>query len=314
MDRLDAMQVLLAVVDSGTLSAGGRKLNLSLPSVSRRMAELEGRLGTRLLIRTTRNVQLTDAGRDYVDAIRPIVAQLEEADRRASGEYDAPRGELNITVPGGASRGFTVPLALGFLDTHPEISLNIISEERVVDLVDERIDVAIRLGDLADSSLYAVKVGEVIISTVGSPEYLKRKGMPSHPSDLPEHDGVLFSSLTPNSWTYLVDGGLVESLPRFRVRANRASVLIEAAVKGLGLTRMARSGVEKELRSGALRTVLDDYECASMAVHLVYVNQGLLPVKVRAFIDWMTPRLREKLKELNSIVSQSMAPSNGVTR
>src|ERR1700754_2204352 len=108
MDRLDAMQVLLAVVDSGSLSAGGRKLNLSLPSVSRRMAELEGRLGTRLLIRTTRNVQLTDAGRDYCDPIRPIVAQLEEADRRASGEYDEPRGELNITVPGGASRGFTV--------------------------------------------------------------------------------------------------------------------------------------------------------------------------------------------------------------
>jgi DNA-binding transcriptional LysR family regulator len=301
MDRLDAMQVLLAVVDGGSLSAGGRSLNMSLPTVSRKMAELEARLGTRLMIRTTRNIQLTDAGRDYVEVIRPIVAQLEEAERRAAGEYDEPRGELNITIPGGATRGLALPLSLEFLDEHPKISLNIISDERVVDLVDERVDVGIRLGNLADSSLYAVKVGDVTISTIASPDYLKRKGRPSHPEELSEHDGVLFSSLKPSSWTYLVNGELVESWPRFRVRANRASVLIEAAVKGLGLTRMGRSGIEKELRSGALETVLDQYECAAMGVHLVYVKQGLMPLKVRAFIDWMAPRLRDQLTELNKI-------------
>lgn len=301
MDRLDAIQVLLAIVDEGSLSAGGRKLNVSLPSISRKLGELEQRLGTRLLIRTTRNIQLTDAGQDYVEAIRPVVAQLEEAERRASGEYDEPRGELKITIPGGASRGLALPLTLEFLNEHPKISLNVISDERVVDLIEQRVDVGIRLGGLEDSSLYAVNVGEVIVSTVASPDYLQRKGRPSHPQDLSEHDGVQFSSLRPTIWTYVVDGEPFESSPRFRVRANRASVLIEAAVRGFGLTRMARTAVEMELRSGALTTVLDEYEGASLPVHLIYVKQGLMPRKTRAFIDWMTPRLREKLAELNSI-------------
>lgn len=301
MDRLDAMQVLLAVVDAGSLSAGGRKLNVSLPSVSRRLAELEHRIGTRLLIRTTRNVQLTDAGRDYVDVIRPIVAQLEEAERRASGEYDEPRGELNITVPGASSRLLAVPLIFEFIDQHPEISLNLISEERIIDLIEERVDVGVRLGALADSSLYTVNCGDAVVSTVASPDYLERRGRPTHPAHLPDHDGILFGPLKPAGWTYSVDGEPFESWPRFRVRANRATVCVEAAVKGFGLTRIVRSGVERELRSGALTMVLEEFECQSLPVHLIYVKQGLLPLKVRVFLDWMTPRLRNKLKELNSI-------------
>jgi DNA-binding transcriptional LysR family regulator len=301
MDRLDAMQVLLAVVDTGSLSAGGRKLNMSLPSVSRKMAELESRLGTRLMIRTTRNVQLTDAGRDYVDAIRPIVAQLEEADRRAAGEYDEPRGELNVTLPGLSSRLFSTPLIFEFLADHPQVSLNLISEEQVVDLVADRVDVGIRLGELPDSSLHAVRCGDILISTVASPEYLARRGRPTHPVELPEHDGVLFAALKPTGWTYKVDGKLLESWPKSRVRSNRASVCIEAATRGFGLTRIGRTGVDRELESGALKTVLDEYECASIPLHLVYLKQGLMPLKVRAFIDWMAPRLREKLKAINSL-------------
>lgn len=301
MDRLDAIQVLLAVVDAGSLSAGGRKLNVSLPSVSRKLGELEQRLGARLLIRTTRSIQLTDAGRDYVDAIRPIVEQLDEAERRAAGEYDEPRGELNITVPGETSRQMAVPLILEFLDQHPEISLNIISDERIVDLIEERVDVGIRLGELADSSLYAVKVGEALVSTMASPDYLLRRGRPTHPTQLSDHDGILFGPLKPANWTYSDDGEPIECWPQVRVRANRLGTCIDAAVRGVGVTRMARSGAENELRSGALTTILDDFECSSIPIHLVYVKQGLLPLKVRAFIDWMTPRLRQKLQELNSI-------------
>ena len=305
MDRLDAMQVLLAVVDEGSLSAGGRKLNMSLPSVSRKMAELEGRLGTRLLIRTTRSIQLTAAGRDYVDTIRPIVAQLEEADRRAAGEYDEPRGELNVTLPGLSSRLFSTPLIFEFLAAHPQVSLNLISEERIVDLVTDRVDVGIRLGDLPDSSLSAVRCGDVLISTVASPDYLERRGRPTHPDELPDHDGILFAALKPTGWTYMVEGQLLERWPACRVRSNRASVCIEAAMRGFGLARIGRTGIDRELESGALKTVLDEYECVSLPLHLVYVKQGLMPVKVRSFIDWMAPRLRDKLKQINSISRNS---------
>lgn len=301
MDRLDAMQVLLAAVDAGSLSAGSRKLNAPLPSVSRKVAELERHLGTTLLIRTSRKLQLTDAGRDFVDAARQIVAQLADAERRAAGEYDEPRGELSITVPGGTFRLLAVPLILEFIDEHPKISLNIIAAERNIDLIEERVDVGIRLGDLADSSLYAVKVGEAVMSTVASPAYLERKGRPIHPAHLSDHDGILFGSLRPATWTYSVDGKEFNTWPRFRVRSNALSTCIEAAVRGLGVTRLARSSVEQELRSGALTTVLEEYECVSMPVHLVYVKQGLLPLKVRAFLDWMKPRLKQKLNDLNTI-------------
>jgi DNA-binding transcriptional LysR family regulator len=296
--------VLLAVVDGGSLSAGGRKLNMSLPSVSRKMAELEYRLGARLLIRTARNIQLTDAGRDYVDSIRPIVAQLEEVERRAAGEYDEPRGELTVTVPGEGSRFFGAALTLEFLEHYPEISLNLISEERNLDLIEDRVDVGIRLGELTDSPLYAVKVGDIALATCASPNYLKRKGRPAHPSELSDHDGVFFGGLRPAGWIYSVDGKPFESCPRSRVRTNRLSTCIDAVIKGLGITRMGRSALEDELRSGCLTMILDDYECAALPVHLVFVKQGSLPLKVRAFLDWMTPRMRDKINELNSICSE----------
>ena len=153
MDRFDAMQVLLAVVDAGSLSAGSRKLNAPLPSVSRKVAELERHLGTRLLVRTSRNIQLTDAGRDYVEAARQIMAQIEDAELRASGEYETPRGVLTITMPISFGHDHILPLAYDFLADHPEITLNVLCLDRAVSLVDEHVDVGIRLGELGDSSL-----------------------------------------------------------------------------------------------------------------------------------------------------------------
>jgi len=155
MDRLDAMQVLLAVVDEGSLSAGSRKLNAPLPSVSRKVAELERHLGTRLLIRTSRNIQLTDAGRDYVDAVRQIMGDIKEAELRASGEYEVPRGELRITVTLEFGRMLVLPLAYEFLREHPEITLDVVSANRFLDLIEKHIDVGIRIGPLAD----AIQIG-----------------------------------------------------------------------------------------------------------------------------------------------------------
>lgn len=300
MDRLDAMQVLLAVVDAGSLSAGSRALRAPLPSVSRKVAELERHLGTRLLIRTSRHIQLTDAGRDYVEAARQIVAQLEDAESRASGEYEQPRGELTVTAMIEFGRIVVVPLAAEFLEEHPEVTLNFLALDRVVQLVDERVDVGVRFGTLSDSSLYAVKVGEVEMVTAASPEYLQRKGRPARPEELAEHDAVSFEGFK-EQWTYSSDGRTIEVQPNGRLRANTSSATLAAAAAGVGITRLPTYQIASDLRSGALVPILCDFERVSVPVHLVYVRQGLLPLKVRAFLDWMTPRMRRKIQELNAL-------------
>ena len=304
MDRLDAMQVLLAVVDAGSLSAGSRKLNAPLPSVSRKVADLERLLGTRLLIRTSRNVQLTDAGRDYVDAARQIVAQIREAESRASGEYKVPRGTLTITVPMAFGRGHALPLAYQFLSEHPEITLNVLSLDRLVNLVEEHVDVGVRLGELADSSLVAVKVGEFNLLTCASPDYLALRGRPAHPDDLADHDAVLFGPLNEGVWTYRCKGSVIQARPKGRVCTNTSHAAVAAAVQGVGITRAPSYQVAEELRSGALVNILEEFDIHSYPIHLVYSRQGLLPLKVRAFLDWMTPRLRHALQDLNEFKPQ----------
>lgn len=300
MDRLDAMQVLLAVVDAGSLSAGSRKLNAPLPSVSRKVADLERHLGTQLLIRTSRNVQLTDAGRDYVDAARQIVAQLKEAELRASGEYEVPRGELTVTMPLAFGQQIALPLAFEFMRDHPEITLNILSVDRVVHLVEEHVDIAIRLGTLTDSSLYAIKVGEFRLVTCASPAYLARKGYPAGPEDLTGHDAAVFGAIEDTSWIYERDGHKVRGAPNVRIRDSSNPGAVAAAVHGIGISRAPSYLVQDELRSGALVTILDDYDHRIFPVNLVYARQGLLPLKVRAFLDWMTPRLRRALRGLET--------------
>ena len=298
MDRLDAMEVLLAVVDTGSLSAGSRKLNAPLPSVSRKVAELERHLGTRLLIRTSRNVQLTAAGRDYVDAARQIVAQIKEAELRASGEYEVPRGTLTLTVPMAFGRQHVLPLAYQFLCGHPEIMLNVLSLDRVVQLVDEHVDVAVRLGELTDSSLYAVKLGDFRLLTCASPTYLAHRGCPASPEELAAHDGVDFAPLSDSAWIYRCDDRAVQVRPRIRVCSNTSANAVAAAMHGIGIIRTPSYQVAKELRSGSLVSILEGYDDRTFPVHLVYVRQGLLPLKIRVFIDWMTPRLRNSLQEL----------------
>lgn len=308
MDRFDAMQVLLAVVDAGSLSAGSRKLNAPLPSVSRKVAELERHLGTQLLVRTSRNIQLTDAGRDYVDAARQILAQIEDAELRASGEYETPRGVLTITVPIAFGHDHVLPLAYDFLCEHPEIALNVLSVDRVVSLIDEHVDIGIRLGELADSSLHAVKLGEFGFVTCASPGYLARKGLPSSPADLAQHDGVVFGQIVEPGWLYQREGEKLEGRPSIRVRANTAAATLTAALRGVGVIRAPRYQVARELQAGTLVALFESYESQSFPVHLVYARQGLLPLKVRVFIDWMAPRLRRALKDLAACDADDAQP------
>jgi DNA-binding transcriptional LysR family regulator len=291
MDRFEAMKMLLAVVDAGSISAGSRKLNAPLPSVSRKVAELERHLGASLIVRTSRNLQLTDAGREYVEAARKIMVDLEEAERRASGEYQTPRGTLTITMPVEFGARYIMPIALGYMERHPEVSLNLISLDRTVHLVEEQVDIAIRLGDLADSSLYAVKAGEFRLLTCASPAYLERRGVPTHPGDLEGHDGILFNKRT-FFWTFDVDGRPMEAVPRNRLEVNTAANCVAAAVGGAGIARLFDYQIPEELSSGALVPVLEGFDGASRPIHIVYSGQGMLTLKVRSFIDWALPRLR----------------------
>lgn len=291
MDRLDAMRVILAVVDAGSLSAGSRKLGAPLPSVSRKVAELERFLGTNLLVRTSRNVQLTDAGRDYVEAARRIIADLDEAERRASGEYQTPRGELTVTMPVEFGARHVMPVALSFMAEYPEVTLNLVTSDRLVHLVDEQVDVAIRLGHLADSGLYAVRAGEFHLITCASPAYLDRRGAPASPAELAGHDGIAFGP-PPLFWNFRVDGEDRICAPHTRISVNSAAGNLAAALAGVGIARLFDYQLSGQIGSGALVRLLPDDDGEPRPVHIVYPRQGLLPLKVRAFIDWATPRLR----------------------
>ena len=297
VDRVEAMQVLLAVVDEGSLSAGSRKLGASLPSVSRKVAELERHLGTQLLIRTSRNIQLTDAGREYVEATRQIVPQIMDAERRASGEYETPCGELRITVGTDFGHSLVLPLAYEFLREHRAITLDVLSADRIVDLTEEHVDVGIRLGPLTDDFLIAVKVGTVRILTCASPEYLERNGRPGTLEDLAQHEVVQLGQV---AWT-TPDGIAIPKMRSLvRVHANDATAVYKAVIQGLGVSRAPSYMIADEIRSGALVEILPDYAPAPKPVHLIYVKHGLLALKVRAFIDWMAPRLRQELADLDA--------------
>ena len=291
MDRFDALRVLLAVVDAGSLSAGSRKLNAPLPSVSRKVADLERHLGANLLIRTSRNLRLTEAGREFIEAARAIMADLEEAERRASGEYQTPRGTLAITTPVEFGNRYVLPIALDFMKEYPEVSLNLLSLDRSMHLVNEHVDIAIRLGELVDSSLYAVKAGEFRLLTCASPDYLERHGAPLHPSEVPEHHGIMFNNRS-FFWEFDVDGESIVAIPQCRIEVNTAANCIAAALGGVGIARMFDYQIPDELASGRLVRILKEYETGPKPIHVVYQRQGLLTVKVRAFIDWTLPRLR----------------------
>lgn len=298
------MRVILAVVDAGSLSAGARKLKAPLPSVSRKVADLERHLGSNLLVRTSRNIQLTDAGRDYVEAARRILADLDEAERRASGEYQTPRGELTLTMPVEFGTRQVLPIVLGFMEAHPEVTVKLVPADRMADLVGEQIDVAVRLGPLADSALHAVKAGEYRMVTCASPRYLAQRGTPAHPRDLPGHDGVLFGDPSV-FWTYHAEDEVVVAVPRTRISVGNAASNLAAALGGMGVARLFDYQLADEFRSGALVQLLAGYDGPPRPVHLVYPRQGLLPLKVRAFIDWTAPRLRAACERFGHVPSRT---------
>jgi len=298
MDRLAAMTTLLAAVERGSLSAASRKLGMPLPTVSRQIAELEAHLRTRLFHRTIRRLSLTDAGQAYVAASKRILEDVGEAERAAAGEYSAPRGDLAMTAPIVFGRLHVLPIAIAFLKAYPDINIRIALGDRVVDLQEEHVDLAVRIGELPDSSLVATRVGAVSRVVCGSPDYFETRSMPKSPADLRRHDCISFAGMTsPDRWTFAAGKSQMSVPVRSRLIVNTAEAAIDAAVAGVGVTRVLSYQAEAALRTGTLRRVLRRFEPAPMPVSLVHAGQGLLPLKLRAFIDFAAPRLKARLAQ-----------------
>ena len=297
MDRFDAMSVFAAIVDGGSLSAAGRHLNVPLATISRKLADLEAHLKTRLITRSTRKLELTDAGRAYLEACRQILEQVDEAERVASGAYAKVKGQLVVAAPIVFGRLHVVPVVAAFLEMHPEIDIRLRLGDRNVNLIEEHIDVALRIGTLPDSNLIATQLGSVRRVVCASPAYLLRHGTPQSLPDLAAHRCVTFDGLeAATAWAFAgPDGHKVQAPVRSRMIVSTADAAIEAAVLGLGLTRVLSYQVADALQDGRLVRVLLDHEPSEIPVSLIYLGQGRLPMKTRAFIDFASGALRERL-------------------
>jgi DNA-binding transcriptional LysR family regulator len=296
MDRLEAMSILLVAVEAGSLSAAGRRLGMPLATVSRKVSDLEAHLKTRLFERSTRQLALTEAGRSYVAACKRILEDVGEAERVASGEYRAPKGGLTLTAPIVFGRLHLLPITMEFLEAYPDIDIRLVLADRVIDLLEDHIDLAVRISELPDSSLVAAKVGSIRRVICGSPAYFRKAGTPKNPAELGAHDCVSFEGITASDFWRFKSGKKDISIPiRSRLTVSTAEAAIDAAVAGLGMTRVLSYQVAKAVRKGALALVLRDYEPEPAPVSLVYRGQPLMPLKLRAFIDFAAPRLKAAL-------------------
>jgi DNA-binding transcriptional LysR family regulator len=296
MDRLDAMSILVAVAEAGSLSAAARRLGTPLTTVSRKVSELEAHLRTRLLNRSSRRLTLTDAGQSYVAACKRILDDVEEAERVASGEYSAPRGDLIITAPIVLGRLHVLPVVTAFLQAYPEINIRLVQADRTVNLAEDHIDLAVRIGALPDSSMIATRVGTIRRVVCGSPAYFAARGAPQHPSDLEAHDCIAFEGpASLSAWTFATGKSETTVAIRSRLSVNTAEAAVDAAVAGLGLTRVLSYQSANAVRAGALALALEDFELTPWPVSLVYPAQRLLPLKLRAFLDFAAPRLKAAL-------------------
>lgn len=308
MDRLDAMTVLLAVVEQGSLSAASRHLRSPLATVSRKVSELEAHLNAQLLQRSNRKVTLTEAGRSYVEAAREILDRVEEAERTAAGEYSAPKGEFTMTAPIVFGRLHVLPVVVDFLKAYPDINLRLMLGDRISNLVEDHIDVALRIGNLPDSNLIATRLGAIRRTVYASPDYLTRHALPRHPGDLAGHACVTFEGMASMlSWTF-TEGKHDLAVPiRSRLAVNTAEAAVDAAVAGLGITRVLSYQAARAEMAGLLVPLLQDFEPPPAPVHLVYPAQGLVPLKLRALLDFATSRLRATLNR-----SQASLPSSAL--
>ncbi|MEJ1978615.1 MAG: LysR substrate-binding domain-containing protein [Acetobacteraceae bacterium] len=287
------MSVLVTVAEAGSLSAAARLLDTPLTTVSRKISVLEGHLKTQLLTRSSRRLSLTDAGKSYVAACKRILEDVGEAERIAAGEYRAPKGELSVTAPIVFGRLHLVPVLADFLRAYPDIDVRLTLSNRQVNLTEEGIDVALRVGDLPDSALVATRVGTIRRVFAASPGYLKARGIPLKPADLVGHDCVGVQGFTGSGFWSVADDA--EIAVRYRLIVNSTDAACEAAKEGMGIVSVFSHHVAPDFRDGTLVSVLPDYKRETLPLSLVRASGEYLPLKLRAFLDFVTPRLKARL-------------------
>ena len=297
MDRLEAMSILVASAEAGSFSAAGRQLGVPLPTVSRKVAELEAHLNTQLLVRSTRRLSLTEAGLAYVAACKRILEQVDEAEFQASGEYIVPRGTLRMTAPIVFGRLHVVPVVNEFLARFAQISVQLTLSDHTINIGDEHIDLAVRVGALPDSALIATKVGEIRRVVCGSPDYFAAHGVPKTPGDLADHMCVTYTALASGmTWIFNPRGKTTKTVrPYCRLKINTAESAIDAAIAGVGVTNVLSYQVARAVAAGKLRLILEDDEPDPIPVQLVHAGQAMLPLKLRRFMEFAAPRLRKSL-------------------
>jgi len=303
MDQLHLMNVFVAVAEEEGFSAAARKLKMSPPAVTRAIVSLEESLGVKLLNRTTRYVRATEAGLRYLEDSKKVLALVQAADEAAAGINAKPQGHLGITAPVLFGQMFVMPGVVDYLQQYPKTEVDAIFLDRVVNLIEEGLDVGIRIGELPDSSMRALRVGQVRLIMVAAPAYLKEFGIPQIPQDITNHTIIASNAVsTSNEWSFECPEGTQSGIssirikPRLNVTTNDAA--IKACRQGFGITRLLSYQVADYLESGELKIVLENYEPAPRPVHIVHREGRLASTKVRAFIDLMAERLR-KNKALN---------------
>jgi len=301
LDRLAAMRLFAAVAEFGSLSAAGRRLSVPLASVSRNLAALEQDLGVRLITRTTRHLSLTKAGQDYLETVTRIFEELAAAEARLAGEQSEPRGELAVTAPVLFGRLHVLPIVGEFLKRYGQVNVRMLLLDRPVALIEEGLDVAVRIGMLPDSSLIGVRVGSVRHVICASPAYLKAHGTPRRPDDLADHDCITFSALQPTDRWVLSEGSKQKRVRvRSRLQVNTAEAAVDAAIAGLGITRVLSYQAAAALAAGTLRAVLAGSDTQDIPVTLLRRPERLAHVKVQAFTDFAADALRKRMPALGA--------------
>ena len=299
MDRLASIEVLVAVADAGSLSAAARRLGMPIATVSRNLSDLETHLRTRLLTRTNRGLRPTDVGADYIERCRRILDDLGEAEQAATGAFSAPAGTLMIAAPVLFGRLHVLPVVLDFLRAFPGIDVRLTLNDRVVDLHEERIDVALRIASLPDSALIATRIGALRRVICASPDFLALHGTPAEPIGLSALPCIAFESRTSRRVWVLGDGKSAVEVPvPIRLSVSTAEAAVDAAAEGIGVTRVLSYQAADAVRDGRLRVVLRAWEPEPIPVHLLHAGDRMMPMKLRAFLDFATPRLRNRIAGL----------------
>ena len=295
MDRLDLMTIFVAVAEAESFSGGARRLVMSPPAVTRAISALESRLAVKLLDRTTRYVRVTELGQRYLDDARRIIAEVDEAEDALVGINGTPKGQLTLTAPVLFGKMFVMPVVVEYLQRYPSMDVSALFLDRVVNMMEEGVDVGIRVGELPDSSLKAVRVGQIRRVLCASPQYLAEYGVPNHPHDLQQHRIVAATGVTPSvEWKFWQEQQAlsVRLRPRLTVTTNDGA--IESALAGFGVTRLMSYQIAHFVESGQLQILLPDFESAPLPIHVLHREGRHKSARVRSFVDLVVERLRQE--------------------